>query len=169
MELSPETKQKIVDEINQPSDEKEVGNTSLFNMGSMEELKPFLEALTPLEMFDKSVAINQTTLANLADILPKLSKKNVMRLFFATLKLPEKGANLNFGGGPQEKQLCEMAYANSQMARIALVHVLGTTAIAQAKLMKKREQEEAAKSEQSEEQQESVNEAEVKGEDNERA
>jgi hypothetical protein len=60
-----------------------------------------------------------------------------------------------------------MAYANSQMARNAMIHVLGTTSIAQARLVKKREQEEAAK--QSEEQQESVNEAEVKGEDNERA
>ena len=162
MELSQETKQKIVDEVNNLPEEKEESNTSLFNMGSMEELKPFLKDLTPLEMFDKSVAINQTTLANLADILPKLSKKNVMRLFFATLKLPEKGANLKFGGGPQEKQLCEMAYANSQMARNALVHVLGTTAIAQARLTKKQEQEEAAKNQ---ELQESVNEAEVKGEE----
>jgi hypothetical protein len=162
MELSQETKQKIVDEVNNLPEEKEESNTSLFNMGSMEELKPFLKDLTPLEMFDKSVAINQTTLANLADILPKLSKKNVMRLFFATLKLPEKGANLKFGGGPQEKQLCEMAYANSQMARNALVHVLGTTAIAQARLTKKQEQEEAAKNQ---EPQESVNEAEVKGEE----
>jgi hypothetical protein len=162
MELSPETKQKIVDEVNNLPEEREESNTSLFNMGSMEELKPFLKDLTPLEMFDKSVAINQTTLANLADILPKLSKKNIMRLFFATLKLPEKGANLKFGGGPQEKQLCEMAYANSQMARNALVHVLGTTAIAQARLTKKQEQEEAAKNQ---EPQESVNEAEVKGEE----
>jgi hypothetical protein len=162
MELSQETKQKIVDEVNNLPEEKEESNTSLFNMGSMEELKPFLKDLTPLEMFDKSVAINQTTLANLADILPKLSKKNVMRLFFATLKLHEKGANLKFGGGPQEKQLCEMAYANSQMARNALVHVLGTTAIAQARLTKKQEQEEAAKNQ---ELQESVNEAEVKGEE----
>lgn len=144
-ELSEELKQKIVDEVNSGSEPEEPGNTSLFTMGSLEELKPFLKELTPLEMFDKSVAINQTTLANLADLLPKLSKKNVIRLFFATMKLPEKGANLKFGGGPQEKQLCEMAYANSQMARNALVHVLGTTAIAQAKFVKKQEMEAAAK------------------------
>jgi hypothetical protein len=141
MELSQEQKEKIVDEINNSPEEEESGNTSLFTMGSMEELKPFLKDLTPQEMFDKSVAINQTTLANLADILPKLSKKNIMRLFFATLKLPEKGANLKFGGGPQEKQLCEMAYANSQMARNAMIHVLGTTSIAQARLVKRREEE----------------------------
>jgi hypothetical protein len=144
MELSPELKQKIVDEVNSPDVESEPeSNTQLFTMGSMEELKPFLKDLTPLEMFEKSVAINQTTIANLAQILPKLSKKNIIRLFFATLKLPEQGASLKFGGKQQEQQLCEMAYANSQMARNALVHVLGTTAIAQAKLVKKREQEEA--------------------------
>jgi len=144
-ELDSELKQKIVDEVNSDSEpEAESGNTSLFNMSSMEELKPFLAELTPLEMFDKSVAINQTTIANLADLLPRLSKKNVMRLFFATLKLPDKGASLKFGGGKQEQQMCEIAYANAQMARNALVHVLGTTAIAQAKLIKKREQEEAA-------------------------
>lgn len=144
-ELSEELKQKIVDEVNSDSEPEDESNTSIFTMGSLEELKPFLKELTPLEMFDKSVAINQTTLANLADLLPRLSKKNVIRLFFATMKLPEKGANLKFGGGPQEKQLCEMAYANSQMARNALVHVLGTTAIAQAKFVKKQEMEEAAK------------------------
>lgn len=142
MELSNEIKQKIVDEVNSPQVEAEPeGNTSLFSMGSMEELKPFLKDLTPLEMFDKSVALNQTTIANLAEILPKLSKKNIMRLFFATLKLPEQGASLKFGGGQQEQKLCEMAYANSQMARNSLVHVLGTTAIAQARLVKSREQE----------------------------
>jgi hypothetical protein len=143
-ELSEELKQKIVDEVNSDSEPEQSGNTSLFNMGSLEELKPFLEALTPMEMFDKSVAINQTTIANLADILPRLSKKNLIRLFFATMKLPEKGATLQFGGSQDDKKWCEIAYANSQMARNALVHVLGTTAIAQAKLVKKKEQEEAA-------------------------
>jgi hypothetical protein len=34
-----------------------------------------------------------------------------------------------------------MAYANSQMARNALIHILGTTAIAQARLVKKKENE----------------------------
>jgi hypothetical protein len=158
-ELNEEIKQKIVDEINNsPEEEEQSGNTRLFNMASLEELKPFLKDLTPLEMFDKSVAINQTTMANLSDLLPRLSKKNIMRLLFATLKLPEKGASLKFGGGPQEKKLCELAYANSQMARNALVHVLGTTAIAQARLVKQKEQEEAAKVESNEQ---------VQGENNE--
>ena len=92
-------------------------------------------------MFDKSVAINQTTLANLSQILPKLSKKNLIKLFFATLKLPEQGASLKFGGTQDDKQMCEYAYVNSQMARNALIHVLGTTAIAQARLVKQRESE----------------------------
>jgi len=79
-ELSDELKQKIIDEVNSPADEpEEKGNLSLFTMGSMEELKPFLKDLTPLEMFDKSVAINQTTIANLADLLPRLSKKNIIK------------------------------------------------------------------------------------------
>lgn len=162
MELSPEIKQKIVDEINsEESAEESSGNTSLFTMANMAELEPFLKELTPIEMFDKSVALNQTTLANLSDLLPRLSKKNIIRLFFATLKLPEKDASLKFGGGKQEQQLCEMAYANSQMARNALVHVLGTTAIAQARYVKKQEQEAKESAEKSE-----INE-ESKGESNE--
>jgi hypothetical protein len=141
MELSQKQKEKIVEELNSESEEQSSGNTSLFTMANMEELKPFLQELTPMDMFDKSVALNQTTIANLADLLPRLSKKNLIRLFFATLKLPEKGANLKFGGKQQEQQLCEMAYANSQMARNALIHILGTTAIAQARLVKKKENE----------------------------
>jgi hypothetical protein len=133
MELSQKQKEKIVEELNSESEEQSSGNTSLFTMANMEELKPFLQELTPMDMFDKSVALNQTTIANLADLLPRLSKKNLIRLFFATLKLPEKGANLKFGGKQQEQQLCEMAYANSQ--------ILGTTAIAQARLVKKKENE----------------------------
>lgn len=144
MELNEELKKKIVDEINNAPEEEVESNTSLFTMASIDELKPFLAELTPMEMFEKSVALNQTSNANLAQILPRLSKKNLIRLFFATLKLPEKDAHLKFGGSQQEQKLCEIAYANSQMARNALVHVLGTTAIAQAKLVKKRELEGAS-------------------------
>lgn len=160
MQLSEEAKQKIVDELNSTDDEPVESNTSLFNMAGIEELKPFLQELTPLEMFDKSVALNQTTLANLDDILPRLSKKNIIRLFFATLKLPNKDSVLKFGGKEQEKKMCELAYANSQLARNALIHVLGTTAIAQARLVKKREDEAKQNQEQS------VQEAEVKEGDN---
>jgi len=163
MELSSETKQKIVDEVNSPDEDLPEGNLSIFTMANMAELEPFLKELTPLEMFDKSVAINQTTIANMAEILPRLSKKNIIRLFFATLKLPEKDASLKFGGSQQDQNLCAMAYANSQMARNALVHVLGTTAIAQARLLKKRESEAKA----SEEQLQQSAEAEDKGEINE--
>lgn len=144
MELSQELKQKIVDEVNSDQAEPESeSNTSLFTMASLDELKPFLAELTPMEMFEKSVALNQTSNANLAQILPRMSKKNIIKLLFATLKLPEKDAVLKFGGSQQDQRICEIAYANSQMARNALVHVLGTTAIAQAKLVKKRELEEA--------------------------
>lgn len=144
MELTQEQKQKIVDEINNEPEEESESNVSLFTMASLDELKPFLAELTPMEMFEKSVALNQTSNANLAQILPRLSKKNIIKLFFATMKLPEKDAVLKFGGSQQDQRLCEMAYANSQMARNCLVHVLGTTAIAQAKLVKAREKEEAA-------------------------
>lgn len=153
MELTSELKQKIVDELNSEQSEPEsAGNTHLFNMGSMEELQPFLKELTPLEMFDKSVVLNQTSIANLVHVLPKMSKRNIIKLLFATLKLPEPGATLKFGGKQEELRMCEFAYANTQMARNSLVHVLGTTAIAQAKLVSKREKEQAEnnQSEQSE-------------------
>lgn len=147
MELSQEQKEKIIEELNSEQEVEESGNTKLFTMANLEELKPFLKELTPMEMFDKSIALNQTTIANLSDILPRLSKKNLIRLFFATIKLPEQGATLKFGGKKEEQQMCELAYANAQMARNALIHVLGTTAIAQAKLMKKKEQESAENAE----------------------
>jgi hypothetical protein len=162
-QLSDELKQKIVDEVNSDIEPEQPGNTSLFTMGSLEELKPFLKELTPLEMFDKSVAINQTTIANLADILPKLSKKNIIKLFFATLKLPEQGASLKFGGKQQDQQMCEVAYANSQMARNALVHVLGTSAIAQARLVKSRE----LKEQEADSQEINQSEPQAQGENNE--
>lgn len=160
MELSQEQKEKIVDEVNSGSDEPIESNTSLFTMGSMEELKPFLKDLTPLEMFEKSVALNQTSMANLDQILPRMSKKNIIKLLIATLKLPEKEAYLKFGGSQNDQKLAELAFANSQLARNALVHVLGTTSIAQAKLVKKRELE----AKQSEELQ-SAEAGEVKGEE----
>lgn len=145
MELTQEQKEEIVNEINNSEDQESEGNVSIFTMGDLSELKPFLEELTPMEMFDKSVALNQTSIANLDDLLPRLSKKNLIRLFFATMKLPDKDSVLKFGGSREQQAFCEMAYANSQMARNALVHVLGTTAIAQARLVKKREEEEALK------------------------
>ena len=167
-ELSDEIKQKIVDEINSDQDEPESkSNTSLFTMGSLEELKPFLEALTPLEMFDKSVALNQTTLANLSDILPRLSKKNLIKLFFATLKLPESNAVLNFGGTQADLRWCEYAYANAQMTRNALVHVLGTTSIAQARLVKSRELKEAEELNKSNELSQELSDENKEGESNE--
>lgn len=149
MELTPEQREKIVEELNNPSEVEPEGNTSIFTMGSMEELQPFLKELTPLNMFEQSVALNHTSLSNLSHILPQLSKKNLIKLFFATLKLPEEGSTLKFGGTEDDLRNCEMAYANAQLARNALVHVLGTTSIAQARLVKKREQE-AAQAEQSE-------------------
>lgn len=150
MELTPELKQKIVDEVNSDQPEPESNsNTTLFTMSSMKELHPFLKELTNMEMFDKSVVLNQTSAANLAVLLPKMSKKNLIKLFFATIKLPDPDAVLNFGGTQEDRKVCELAYANSQLARNALVHVLGTTAIAQAKLVKKRELE-AAQEEKSE-------------------
>ena len=141
IELTEDQKQAIVDEANDTSEVSEESNTSLFNMGDLDELKPFLEELTPLDMFDKSVAMSKTSMANLDDLLHRLSKKNIIKLFFATMQLPEDGSVLKFGGTKEDKALCEIAFANSQMARNCLVHILGTSAIAQAKLTKKKEME----------------------------
>lgn len=144
MELTQEQKQKIVDEVNSDQAEPESeSNTSLFTMASLDELKPFLAELTPMEMFEKSVAINQISISRLEPILRGMSKRNIIKAFIATLKLPEKDAVLKFGGKQQDQQNSEVAFYQAQMARNALVHVLGTTAIAQAKLVKKRELEEA--------------------------
>lgn len=140
IELTEDQKQAIVDEANTTEDTSE-SNTSLFTMGDLDELKPFLEELTPLDMFDKSVAMSKTSMANLDDLLHRLSKKNIIKLFFATMQLPEDGSVLKFGGTKEDKALCEIAFANSQMARNCLVHILGTSAIAQAKLTKKKEME----------------------------
>lgn len=145
--LSMEEKQKLLDQALE-SEDKEEGNTSLFNLANMDELKPLLEELTPMAMFERSVALNFTTTANLQDLLPRLSKKNLIKLFFATLKLPEGNASLSFGGSANDKKLCEMSYAQAQLARNAMVHVLGTTAIAQARLYKAKLEKEKQEKEQ---------------------
>lgn len=143
-EVTQEQKEKIVEELNSESGSNQLdGNTSIFNLYSMAELAPYLKELTPIEMFEKSVALNYTAANNLDHVLSKMSKRNLIKLFFATLKLPEHGATLKFGGKLQDQQACEYAYAQAQLARNALIHVLGTTAMAQARMMKKREEEEA--------------------------
>lgn len=141
-ELSIEEKQALLDKAMQQekAHAEEESNISIYNMA---ELAPFLKELTPMEMFEKSVAMNYTTAANLQYILPQLSKKNLIKLFFATLKLPEKDSSINFGGSQDDKKNCEIAYAQAQLMRNSLVHVLGTSSIAKARFERMKKEEES--------------------------
>lgn len=132
-ELTDEQKEKIVDEVNAEAlegESTEEGNTSLF---TMDEIDPSTAELTPQQQYEKAVTANSTSLATLDGLFSqkKISQKNMRKLVFATLKLPEEGATLEFGGTEEQKQLCEFAYAHMQIASNTRAFVLGVSAMRQ--------------------------------------
>lgn len=152
--LTEEEKQKIVDEINsepeRDSEESssEEGTTSIFTMDDIDEKAG---EGTAQAQYERSVTANHTSLATLHNILHtkdksyQISRKNLIKLIFATLKLPEEGATLKFGGTEQQKQVCEYAYAQMQLAANTRAFILGVDAMRQARRDQKAKAEAAAK------------------------
>lgn len=152
-DLSQEEKEELVEKVNEElkgeSDESEGGNTEVFTMNDIDEKAGEGSAQ---EQYDKCLGANTTSLATLHNILNtkdksyQISRKNLIKLIFATLKLPEEGATLKFGGGEQQKQACEFAYAQMQLAANCRAFILGVDAMrAQRKAMKAKEEEEKNK------------------------
>lgn len=140
-DLTKEEKEELVDRVNEdlksePDEPREddEGTTSIFTMNDIDEKAGEGSAQA---QYDKSVTANATSLAVLHSILNtkdksmEISRKNLVKLIFATLKLPEEGAYLKFGGTDQQKQVCEFAYAQMQLAANCRAFVLGVDAMRQ--------------------------------------
>ena len=134
-DLSQEEKEHLVNKVNEDlksEDSKEEGNTSLFNMSDIDEKAG---QGSPQEQYDKCVSANVTSLATLHNILStkdpsyQISRKNLIKLIFATLKLPEEGSVLKFGGTKEQQQVCEFAYAQMQLAANTRAFVLSVNAM----------------------------------------
>jgi hypothetical protein len=142
-QLTEEQKQAIVEQANlELETEKQEGNTVVTSASEDDKLMEMINSFSPKELFEQNVSASYRSLAKLDAILPRLSKKNLHRLIIATLRLPEEGLNLNFGGTAQDVETAKQAFIQAQIARNASVYVLGTKAMAQARLAKKAEQKE---------------------------
>ena len=145
-ELSQELKEKIVDEVNADTDEIiEEGNTKLFNLDETEGENSMGESAQA--QYEKSITANAQALYSLQMLFSnqssKISKRNMIKLIFATLKLPEEGATLEFGGTREQKQMCEFAYAQMQLACNTKCFILGVNAMKQQRRAMKAKEEES--------------------------
>lgn len=151
-DLSEEQKEKIINEVNAESDSEESGNTSIFTLDEISEsVEPSDESAQA--QYEKAISANAQSLYILEQVLnskstASISRKNLVKLIFATLKLPEEGATLKFGGTRDQQQMCEFAYAQMQLANNCKAFILGVNAMRQARQVE-RAKAEAAKSQES--------------------
>lgn len=148
--LTDEQKEKIVEQVNDEAlneEAPEEGNTSIFNMGDIDESA---SEGTAQAQYEKSVSINSQSLYTLDQLLSKgsnsgmyISRKNLIKLMFATLKLPEEGAVLKFGGTQDQRAACEFAYAQMQLAANTRAFILGVDAMRQQRRALKAQEEES--------------------------
>ena len=152
--LTEEEKQKIVDDVNNNEEvEFEEGNTSTFTLDQIGEGESM--GSSAQEQYQKAIGANVRALSILDSILSqkKISSKNMRKLVFATLKLPEEGATLKFGGTEEQKQVCEFAYAQMQLAANTRAFIMGVNAMKEARKaeqLKEQSPAEEAKGEQNE-------------------
>lgn len=144
--LTEDQKKAIIDEANQlPPELQEGAETSI---GYAADNKAFMDKIanmTPREILDLNVASSFRSLMKLENQLHALSKRNIIKLIQATLKLPEEGMRVNFGGTAKDKERAVEAFAQLQIARNAYVYVTGTQAVFKARLANKQEKEDEPK------------------------
>jgi len=138
--LSESEKEKIVDELNSLPEEAG-GNTTIVTASQDERLSKIIAEMTPKEIFEQNVAANFRSRQVLSDLLPQLSKKNLIRVFLATLALPETETDLKFGGTSEDIKRTEYSFIQSQVACTSKMYVVSTEAMARAKKQKKIEDE----------------------------
>ena len=139
-ELTAEEKKKIVEEANATPDTPE-GNTTVTQIADDEKLMQQIESMTPKELFESNIAASFRSIHALDKMLPQLSKKNLVKLLLATLKLPEDDLYVNFGGQKKDKELALECFMKCQIARNAYAYVVSIRAAAQARLAKRAEEE----------------------------
>lgn len=158
-DLSQEEKEELVDKVNEELESGEgedEGNTSIFTMNDISEEAGQGSAQA---QYEKSITANAQSIYALDQLLNskgsvKISRKNLVKLLIATLKLPEEGATLKFGGTKDQQQMCEFAFAQAQLAANTRAFVLGVSAMRQQRRAMK-EQEEAEKQKDNKEQENS--------------
>jgi len=136
--MSDEEKQKVLDEVNEETEEFQ-GNTSITTLSEMDDISKRIEEMSPKELFETNVNSNIRACYELDRLADQLSKKNLKKLLLATLKLPEENASLNFGG--TTRKLAEYAFIQSQVALNSKIHIT----VCGAAERSKREREEQAK------------------------
>lgn len=147
-DLTEEEKEELVEKVNEglkddSEESSEEGTTSIFTMNDIDEKAGEGSAQA---QYERSVSANHTSLATLHNILHtkdksyQISRKNLIKLIFATLKLPEEGAILKFGGTEQQRQVCEYAYAQMQLAANCRAFILGVDAMRQQRKALKAQQ-----------------------------
>ena len=148
--LTEDQKNKLVDEINELPTEELGGNATLKSVSEDEELSKKIAKLTPKELLDQNIAANYRSRSILGDLLPQMSKKNLIKIFLATLALPENNSNLTFGGTRDAIKLCHWAFIQAQVAENSRMYVVSTEALAMARRQQKIEAaEKLAKEEES--------------------
>lgn len=143
LNLTEDQKKSIIDEANLlPEEAVESGlETTISYAADEAKLVEQIANMNPQELFEKNVASSYRSLMKLDQQLIHLSKRNIIKLIQATLKLPEEGMRVNFGGTPKERQKALEAFVQLQVARNSFVFVVGTQAVFKAKLANKHEQE----------------------------
>jgi hypothetical protein len=140
-ELTENEKEKIIKEINELPDEADVGdgNTVIKTLSEDEEYSKKVAEMTPRQIYEQNIASNFRSAMILGQLLPKLSKKNLVRLFLATVKLPEENAKLSFGGTNEDKKLAEAAFIQAQVANNTRTHIVTVNALAKSRYEKEKQ------------------------------
>ena len=133
-ELTDEQKQNIVDEINASDDEQPEGNLTVSTASEDPEVKGMLDKVSPKDLYEAQISANFRSNYHLGQLLPKLSKKNLMKLLMFTCKLPEKDGTLEFGGTKQQKEMAYEAMMQAQIASNSKTYILSVDAAARARL-----------------------------------
>ena len=141
--MSEGEKNKLIDEVNALPDDAPEGNTVISALADDAALKAEIDKMSPKEIYEQNVAANFRSCFKLQDILPTLSKKNLIKVLIATVKLPESNAVLKFGGTPDQIKATEWAFIQSQVAGNSKTYITSIDAAARAKYEKLKEKEAA--------------------------
>lgn len=144
-QMSDADKKRVIDEVNALPEDADApsGNTVISTLADDEELRKQIESLSPRELYDQNVGSNFRSCFKLQEILPKLSKKNLIKVLIATIKLPEQGAVLKFGGTPEQIKQAEWAFIQSQVAANTKTYITSIDAAAKARYEKLQKQKES--------------------------
>lgn len=142
--LTDEQKEKIVEELNSGEDDSLESNTKMTSIADDPEAKALHDKIDPKKLYENQIAANFKSIYELNQLLPKISKKNLIKLMTFICRLPEKDSYIKFGGTKEQQQFSEMAFIKAQIASNAKTYIMSVDAKARAILEKKKQEEEGA-------------------------